>query len=117
MNTGEPLLPPTITLSGEPLFTVGQVHVRPDAVEKVIGKAKFTDDLTFDGMLYAGVKRAGIPHGILKSIDVNRAIALPGVQAVLTAEDIPAERNHGLVIYDWPVLVGVGNMSILMVGV
>ena len=107
MNMGEPVLLPSVPLSSDPLYAVGQTHVRPDAVEKVTGTAKFTDDLTFDGMLCAGVKRAGIPHGILKSVDASRAQALPGVQAVLTAEDIPAERNHGLVIYDWPVLVGV----------
>jgi xanthine dehydrogenase molybdenum-binding subunit len=42
-------------------------------------------------------------------LDVGQAKALQGVQAVLTAEDIPGERNHGLVIRDWPVLVGVGE--------
>ena len=39
----------------------------------------------------------------------EKARALPGVAAVLTAADIPGEHNHGLVIYDWPALVGVGE--------
>ena len=63
----------------------------------------------FEGMLHARVKRAGVPHAILSRLDVSAARALPGVAAVLTAEDIPGEQNHGLVIYDWPRLVGVGE--------
>ena len=38
-----------------------------------------------------------------------RPKTLPGVVAVLTAEDIPGEQNHGLVVYDWPTMVGVGE--------
>ena len=79
------------------------------AVEKVTGKAIYTDDLVFDGMLYAKVRRAMIPHGFLTKLDISKAKALPGVVAVLTAEDIPGEHNHGLVIYDWPVMVGIGE--------
>ena len=60
-------------------------------------------------MLHARVKRAMVPHAIVKRIDVSKARALPGVVGVLTAADIPGEHNHGLVIYDWPVMVGVGE--------
>ncbi len=78
-------------------------------MEKVTGKAIFTDDLVFPGMLYARVRRAMIPHGFLTRLDISKAKALPGVAAVLTSEDIPGEHNHGLVIYDWPVMVGIGE--------
>ena len=78
-------------------------------MEKANGKALYTDDLTFDGMLHAKVRRAMVPHAILKRLDVSKARSLPGVVAVLTADDIPGERNHGLVVYDWPVLVGIGE--------
>jgi CO/xanthine dehydrogenase Mo-binding subunit/aerobic-type carbon monoxide dehydrogenase small subunit (CoxS/CutS family) len=88
---------------------VGRTHIRPDAVDKVTGKAIFTGDLAFDGMLFASVRRAGIPHGLLRRLDVQKARLLPGVKAVLTAQDLPAEKNHGLVIYDWPILVGLGE--------
>lgn len=88
---------------------VGRQHVRPDALEKVTGRARFTDDLKFPGMLHARVKRAGKPHGIVTRIDFELARNLPGVRAVLTAEDIPGEVNHGLVVYDWPALVGIGE--------
>ncbi len=50
-----------------------------------------------------------LPHAIVKRIDISKARRLPGVAAVLTAADIPGEHNHGLVIYDWPVMVGVGE--------
>ncbi|NWG05841.1 MAG: molybdopterin-dependent oxidoreductase [Chloroflexi bacterium] len=110
LRTGEPVKKPThIPDSIHRRKTVGHSHLRPEAVEKVTGKAIYTDDLVFDGMLYAKVRRAMIPHGFLTRLDISKAKALPGVVAVLTAEDIPAERNHGLVIYDWPVMVGVGE--------
>ena len=100
---------PDIAASSDPEKVVGRLQIRPDAIEKVTGAAIFTDDLQFEGMLHAMVKRADIPHGILQRMDVSRAKAMPGVAAVLTADDIPGEHNHGLVIYDWPVMVGVGE--------
>ncbi|MBK6791622.1 MAG: molybdopterin-dependent oxidoreductase [Anaerolineales bacterium] len=110
LRTGEPVQRPThIPDSVHEHKTVGRMHLRPEAVEKVTGQAIYTDDLKFDGMLYAKVKRAMIPHGFLKKLDVSKAKAVKGVAAVVTAEDVPAEKNHGLVIFDWPVMVGVGE--------
>ena len=111
MRTGEPPQPPQIPLlEGNPTHKViGKLQPRPDSIEKVTGAAKFTDDLKFEGMLYAAVKRAEVPHAILKGIDIQRARELPGVVAVLTAQDIPGEHYHGLVIKDWPSLVGIGE--------
>ena len=85
------------------------MNLRPDAVEKVTGEAIFTDDLQFEGMLYASVRRAMVPHAILKRLDITRAKNMPGVLSILTAEDIPGEHTHGLVVYDWPVMVGIGE--------
>ncbi len=110
LRTGEPVRKPThIPNSIHEHKIVGHSHLRPEAVEKVTGQAIFTDDLKFDGMLYARAKRAMIPHGYLKKLDISNAKALKGVVAVLTARDIPAEHNHGLVIFDWPVMVGIGE--------
>jgi xanthine dehydrogenase molybdenum-binding subunit len=109
LRTGEPVRKPNIPDSIHTHTSVGHTHLRPDGIEKVTGEAIYTDDLEFDGMLYAKVRRAMIPHGFLRRLDVSAAAALPGVVSVLTAEDIPGEHNHGLVIYDWPVMVGVGE--------
>jgi len=109
LRTGEPLPPRSLPLSAHRKHVVGNFRPRPDALAKVTGQAVYTDDLVFENMLYAAVRRAMIPHGILKKLDVSKARALPGVRAVLTAADLPAEHNHGLVIYDWPILVGVGE--------
>ena len=109
MRTGQPVAPPQQLSSAEPMEVIGTMQLRPDAVAKVNGKAKFTDDLKFENMLYARAKRAGIPHAFVKRIDVEKARNLPGVAAVLTAADIPGEHNHGLVIYDWPAIIGIGE--------
>jgi xanthine dehydrogenase molybdenum-binding subunit len=108
LRTGEPISKPVYS-SADPLESIGSSHARPDAVQKVTGRALYTDDLNFEGMLHARVRRAEIPHGILTRLEVAQARALPGVAAVLTAEDIPGEREHGLVIPDWPTLVGIGE--------
>ncbi|HEY5982637.1 MAG TPA: molybdopterin cofactor-binding domain-containing protein [Anaerolineales bacterium] len=109
MRTGIPIRPPGIPESARPARIVGRVHMRPDAVSKVTGSAIYTDDLIFPNMLHAKVHRAMVPHAFLKGLDVSAAAAVPGVIAVLTAGDIPGEHNHGLVVYDWPVMVGVGE--------
>jgi selenium-dependent xanthine dehydrogenase len=108
LRTGEPVAGPE-AVAWESGRVVGSTQPRPDAQAKVTGRAVFTDDLAFAGMLHGRALRAGVPHAILKRLDVSRAHAIPGVRAVLVAEDIPGERNHGLVVPDWPVLVGVGE--------
>jgi aerobic-type carbon monoxide dehydrogenase small subunit (CoxS/CutS family) len=109
LRTHQDVLPPQVDVGSSNYKFIGKHVVRPDAIDKVTGAAIFSDDLSFEGMLYARVKRAGIPHAIVKAIDVEAARQLPGVHAILTAADIPGENNHGLVVYDWPVLVGIGE--------
>ncbi len=77
-----------------------------DVVARVTGKAKYTDDYSFAGMLFGRTLRSRYPHAKILSIDTSAAKALPGVHAVLTAEDIPGENIHGLVHLDWPALAG-----------
>lgn len=109
IRSGEKIAPPEISLSSKPLHSIGDINIRPDAIAKANGQAIFTDDLVFDDMLFARVKRAGVPHAIVKQINVDQARQLPGVISVLTADDIPGEKKHGLVIFDWPILIGVGE--------
>ncbi len=89
------------------LRVVGHSLRKLDALDKVLGKAKFAADIQMEGMLYAKVLRSKVPHGILKSIDIKKAKSLPGVHAVLTAADIPGANSTGIIIKDEPVLVGL----------
>jgi CO/xanthine dehydrogenase Mo-binding subunit/aerobic-type carbon monoxide dehydrogenase small subunit (CoxS/CutS family) len=88
---------------------VGRNANRPEAIIKVTGEAKFSDDLVFDGMLVGRTKRTYVPHAFVKSIDISLAVSLPGVRAVMTAAELKHAKNHGLVVNDWPILVGVGE--------
>ncbi len=107
IRAGQPVEGPSIPDSALEGKTVGKLQVRPDGVEKVTGHAIYTDDLIFDNMLFAAVKRAGVPHAFVRKIDVEKARNAPGVVSVLTAEDVPGQNIHGLVTLDWPVMVGV----------
>jgi len=108
MHSGESMGGPSVPkVAGS--RAIGTVVPRPDAAAKVTGQTRFTDDLTFPGMLHGMALRAEIPHAILTSLDVSEARTMPGVRAVLTAEYIPGAHDHGLFVKDWPVLVGVGE--------
>jgi len=107
IRNGQPIQAPTPPLVDSIHKVIGQPVPRPDALEKVTGAAVFTDDLVFEGMLHAKVLRAKTPHALLRKLDVSEAQKMPGVVAVLTAGDIPGKRSHGLVIPDWPILVGI----------
>ncbi len=109
MRTGKSIISPKVDDSIRAQNVIGHSHVRPEAMDKVTGKALYTDDLKFPGMLIGVTKRSGVPHGIITKLNVDAARKVPGVVAVLTAEDIPGQINHGLVIQDWPTLVGIGQ--------
>lgn len=97
-----PYIPATVGAG----FEVGRAQPNPDALAKIRGRAKFTDDYHFPGMLCARTLRAGHPHARIRSIDTHAARTLAGVHAVLTHEDIPGRNRHGIVDLDWPVLCG-----------
>ncbi len=88
---------------------VGRNAQRPEALEKVTGEAKFSDDLVFEGMLVGRAKHTYVPHAFVRSIDTSEAEALAGVVSVMTASDLKYAKNHGLVVNDWPIMVGVGE--------
>src|SRR5579871_1326672 len=73
--------------SAPKLNTVGHATTRIDALERVTGQAAYTGDVQLPGMLYARVLRSPHPHARIKSIDISKAAALPGVKAVLTHEN------------------------------
>lgn len=99
-------VPPYIPETAGAGFEVGRPQPNPDALAKIRGRARFTDDYHFPGMLFARTLRAGLAHARIRSIDTRAARALAGVRAVLTHEDVPGRNLHGIVDLDWPVLCG-----------
>ena len=78
-----------IVLSTEEFEVVGTRPIRHDGTDKVTGRAQYSADIQLPGLLHGKVLRSPHPHARIKSIDVSRALALPGVQAVVTSEDFP----------------------------
>ena len=72
---------------------VGQNYVTPDLVAKVTGRAKYVEDYKVDGLLHARLLTSPLPHARIRSIDTSRAMALPGVKAILLPEDIPSPAD------------------------
>src|SRR5258708_25823608 len=91
-------------VGNDDLKGAGQSLPSQEAVAKVTGRALYTDDYTFPGMLFARTLRAAYPHARILSIDTSEAKALPGVRAVLTHKDEPGRNRHGLVHLDLPAL-------------
>jgi len=83
---------------------IGNATPRADAAAKVTGAEKYAADYYGENILWAGVKRAGIPHGLIRAVHTEKAKNLPGVVAVLTARDVPGTNRQGIVHKDQPVL-------------
>src|SRR5688572_26342274 len=76
-----------MTKNGTDNKWIGKRTIRPDGAEKVTGKAAYGADLSAPGMLVGKVLRSPHPHARIKSINVEKAAALPGVKAVMTGKD------------------------------
>jgi xanthine dehydrogenase molybdenum-binding subunit len=68
---------------------IGQDYTTPDLVAKVTGKAKYAEDYRVEGMLFAKLLVSPHPHAKIKRLDTSAAMAIPGVKAILTADDMP----------------------------
>jgi nicotinate dehydrogenase large molybdopterin subunit len=91
-------------VSEKSFAVVGHSVPRVDALSKVLGRAVYSEDMAFPGMLYGRVLRAGIPHALIKGMDVSQARAMRGVACVLTAEDIKGRNLYGIAFQDQPAL-------------
>lgn len=99
---------------------VGQGLVKPDALDKVSGKAVYPDDIEFEGMLYAGVYRSTFAYGRVISTNIDEVRKLPGVECVIDHSMIPGAVSHGVIFKDIPTLVKdvvkrVGDAILLVV--
>jgi CO/xanthine dehydrogenase Mo-binding subunit len=85
------------------LKVVGTRPIRPDGVEKVIGRANFGADMTMPGMLWAKIKRSPHAHARIRAIHTQKALALPGVKAVVTAADFPEIPSEEAFVGEGPM--------------
>jgi CO/xanthine dehydrogenase Mo-binding subunit len=83
---------------------IGKPERRVDALGKVTGSAKFAEDFNIQHQLYGKVLRAAHPHAKILRINTSKAEKLDGVEAVLTAHDIPGEKIFGIVVKNQAIL-------------
>ncbi|HEY6593918.1 MAG TPA: xanthine dehydrogenase subunit D [Asanoa sp.] len=83
---------------------VGTSARRPDGTLKASGEFAFSSDLWADDMLWGATVRSPHPSAAIRSVDIAAALAVPGVYAVLTADDVPGAKRYGLEVVDQPVL-------------
>src|SRR5262245_1528860 len=75
---------------------IGQNYQTPDIVAKVMGRSKYAEDFRADGMLFCKLLLSPEPHARVRHIDTRAALAMSGVAAILTADDLPVvqpEKN------------------------
>lgn len=91
-------------------FGVGDLAFRLDVREKVLGYGQYPDDIYADGMAHASAVRTPHPRARVVSIDTSEALEVPGVLAVLTAEDVPVKKV-GHLQQDWDVMIAEGDVT------
>ncbi|MFJ6530144.1 molybdopterin-dependent oxidoreductase [Streptomyces longwoodensis] len=97
--------PTKITQGAQTRGGIGESTLRPDGTLKVTGEFAYSSDMWHEDMLWGQILRSTVAHAEIVSIDTSEALALPGVYAVLTYDDLPTEVKHyGLEIQDTPVL-------------
>jgi xanthine dehydrogenase molybdenum-binding subunit len=90
---------------------IGSRSVRYQGEQLVLGDKPYIDDMRVPGMLHAALRLADHARADILAIDVSAALAVPGVEAVFTAADIPGELRVGILHTDWPVMIPVGGRT------
>ena len=84
---------------------------RLDAYAKTLGTGEYVDDIDLPDMVYAGAVRSAYPRAVVNNIDTSKALAYPGVIAVITASDIPGSNKCGHIVKDWDTLIAKGDTT------
>ena len=90
---------------------VGSSGMKYEARDLALGDRGYVDDIRIPGMLHAALCLTAHARADVAEIDTTAALASPGVVAVLTAADIPAELKVGLIHKDWPVMIPIGGRT------
>ena len=89
--------------------TLGTNAHRPDGVAKVQGGFAFSSDMWSENMLWGATLRSPHPYAKIISIDDSAALAIDGVECVVTAQDVPGSPYYGLIMSDQPVFAAIGD--------
>jgi xanthine dehydrogenase D subunit len=93
----------TATERSSRLGELGTSPPRPDGIAKVQGTFEFSSDLGGDGVVWGATLRSPHPHARIVRIDPSAAWKIVGVEAVITAADVPGRMHYGLIAHDQPV--------------
>ena len=93
-----------MTVEAPPKGGIGESVRRPDGIPKVKGDFAYSSDLWAYGMLWGATLRSPHPRARIRELNIAPALALPGVHAILTHEDVPGRKVYGLEVADQPVL-------------
>ena len=95
---------------------IGQDYTPPDVRAKVTGRAKYAEDIRADGMLFCRLLTSPMPHARVRNIDASRALAMPGVVAILTADELPEVPAPGdTILTNEPLYVGAPILAVAAV--
>jgi xanthine dehydrogenase molybdenum-binding subunit len=94
---------------------VGANYTPPDLVAKVTGRAKYAEDYRADGMLFAKLLLSPMPHAMVRRIDTQAALAMPGVKAILTADDLRDLRGAERALTNEPLYHGEPILAVAAV--
>ncbi|MFP1624981.1 xanthine dehydrogenase family protein molybdopterin-binding subunit [Streptomyces sp. 5K101] len=97
--------PTKVTQGSRTKGGIGESTLRPDGTLKVTGEFAYSSDMWHEDMLWGQILRSTVAHAEIVSLDTAEALAVPGVYAVLTYDDLPtAVKHYGMEIRDTPVL-------------
>jgi CO/xanthine dehydrogenase Mo-binding subunit len=94
---------------------VGQNYTTPDLIAKVTGRAKYAEDYRVDGMLFCKLLLSPMPHARVRGMNLTAALAMPGVKAILVADDLPALNGAERALTNEPLYQGEPILAVAAV--
>ena len=92
---------------------IGQNFLPPDVEAKVRGKARYTEDMRVDGMLHCKLLTSPMPHARVRRIDAAKALAIPGLVGILTADDVPSfNPPQAPILSNEPLYIGAPILAV-----
>jgi CO/xanthine dehydrogenase Mo-binding subunit len=94
---------------------IGQNYIPPDHVAKVTGRARYAEDFRAEGMLFTKLLLSPMPHARVRRVDTSAALAMPGVRAILRADDLPDLGGQERALTDEPRYAGEPILAVAAV--